>query len=75
MSWKCRSRRVSIAIVAVAPARSAGSPSRGSSRIFTGMRCTTFTQFPEAFCGGRMANSAPEAGEMLSTSPTQGKSG
>ena len=26
----------------------------------TGRRCTTFTQFPEAFCGGRIANSAPE---------------
>ena len=30
--------------------------------IRTGTRCTTFTQLPEAFCGGRIANSAPVAG-------------
>jgi len=29
------------------------------------MRCTTFTQFPEAFCAGRMENSEPLLGAML----------
>jgi hypothetical protein len=28
----------------------------------TGRRCTTFTQLPEAFCGGRIANSPPWPG-------------
>jgi hypothetical protein len=37
----------------------------------TGRRCTTFTQLPEAFCGGRIANYAPVAGLMLSTTPFQ----
>ena len=33
----------------------------------TGMRWTTFTQVPEAFCGGSTANSAPVAWAMLAT--------
>jgi hypothetical protein len=66
---------VSIETVAVTPARSSGSPGCGRRRMRTGTRCTTFTQFPEAFCGGRTANSAPVAGLMLSTSPTQVKCG
>ena len=57
------------------PARSGGSPGRSISRSLTGRRCTTFTQFPLAFCGGRIANSAPVAGLMLSTSASQVMSG
>src|SRR5829696_2882557 len=57
------------------PARNGGSPGRSISRSRTGRRCTTFTQLPEAFCGGRMANSAPVAGLMLSTSACQVMSG
>ena len=33
----------------------------------TGILWTTLTQFPEEFCGGRIENSAPVAGLMLST--------
>ena len=33
----------------------------------TGILCTTLTQFPEEFCGGRIENSAPVAGLILST--------
>src|SRR5262249_48988604 len=62
MSSNLRSRPVSMLTVAVMPARSAGSPWCGTRRNFTGRRCTTLTQFPEAFCGGRMANSEPAAG-------------
>ena len=57
------------------PARSGGSPGRSISRSRTGRRCTTFTQLPDAFCGGRIANSAPVAGLMLSTSASQVMSG
>ena len=56
---------------AVMPARSGGSPWRSVRRSRTGTRCTTLTQLPLAFCGGRIANSAPVAGEMLSTSASQ----
>ena len=62
---------VSMSMVAVMPARNADSFSCGSSLIFTGRRCTTFTQLPEAFCGGRIANSDPAAGLMLETTPSQ----
>ena len=41
----------------------------------TGMRCTTFTQLPEAFCGGSTANSAPVAWAMLGTLPVHSASG
>ena len=34
---------------------------------FTGILWTTLTQFPEEFCGGRIENSAPVAGLILST--------
>ena len=47
----------------------------GISRSRTGRRCTTFTQLPDAFCGGSSANSAPVAGLMLSTSACQMTSG
>ena len=29
------------------------------TEVRTGMRCTTLTQLPVAFCGGSTANSAP----------------
>src|SRR5262249_12394208 len=70
-----RERCVSMLTEAVMPARSGGSPGRSRSCSRTGRRCTTFTQLPEAFCGGRMANSAPVAGLMLSTSASQVMSG
>ena len=35
----------------------------------TGTRCTTFTQFPLAFCGGRIANCAPVPGLTDATVP------
>src|SRR5204862_6054138 len=57
-----RSRPVSILTVAVMPARRSGSPACGDRRSFTGRRCTTLTQLPDAFCGGSTANSAPVAG-------------
>ena len=34
---------------------------------FTGILWTTLTQFPEEFCGGKIENSAPVAGLILST--------
>src|ERR1019366_9320505 len=70
-----RCRFVSTSTVAVMPARRVDSLSCGNSRIFTGSRCTTLTQFPEAFCGGKIANSEPAAGLMLATSPSQASSG
>jgi hypothetical protein len=60
-----RPRPVSIETVAVTPARKGGSFAWGSRRMRTGRGCTTFTQLPEAFCGGRIANSAPVAGLMV----------
>ena len=35
----------------------------------TGTRCTTFTQLPLAFCGGRIANCAPVPGLTAATTP------
>ena len=40
-----------------------------SSRIFTGTRCTTFTQLPVAFSGGSRENRAPVPALMESTLP------
>ena len=57
---------VSISTVVLMPTRSGGSPSRQVTAMRTGMRCTTFTQLPVAFCGGSTANSAPVAWAMLS---------
>src|SRR5262245_27860870 len=68
-------RSVSTRTLAVMPARNGGSPGCGNSRSRTGRRCTTFTQLPEAFCGGSTANSAPVAGLMLSISACQTTSG
>ena len=41
----------------------------------TGMRCTTFTQFPDVFCAGSTENSEPELGAMLATTPFQERPG
>mgnify|MGYP003693846851 CR=1 FL=1 len=43
-----------------AQSRASSSPVVNSMR--TGTRCTTFTQLPLAFCGGRIANCAPVPG-------------
>src|SRR5271156_5714623 len=40
-----------------------------SSTIFTGIRCTTLVKLPVALSGGSSANSAPDAGDQLSTCP------
>jgi hypothetical protein len=37
--------------------------------IFTGSRCTTFTQLPVAFSGGRSEKAAPVPALRLSTLP------
>src|SRR5699024_3412201 len=56
------------------PARSGGSSACASMAMRTGMRCTTLTQLPVAFCGGSSDDTAPEAGLMLSTWPCQVRS-
>ena len=60
---------MSISTSALMPSRSGGSPAFGTMTILTAMRCTTFTQLPEAFCAGSSENSEPVACEMLSTRP------
>ena len=66
---------MSILTTTLMPARSSGSPGARSTFTRSGMRCTTFTQLPEAFCAGSTENSAPLAGEMLSTVPRQTRPG
>jgi hypothetical protein len=51
------------------PTRSGRSTGGSSSTIFTGTRCTTFTQLPDAFSGGSSENTAPVPEAMLSTRP------
>ena len=41
----------------------------------TGTRCTTLTQLPLAFCGGRIANCAPVPGLTDATVPWKMRSG
>ena len=41
----------------------------------TGTRCTTFTQLPLAFCGGRIANCAPVPGLTEATVPRNARPG
>ena len=41
----------------------------------TGTRCTTLTQFPLAFCGGRIANCAPVPGLTAATVPRKVRPG
>jgi hypothetical protein len=64
-----RRRPVSMATVALMPARSRLTSSSWSMAMRTGTRCTTLTQFPLAFCGGRMANCAPVPGLMAAIVP------
>src|SRR5207253_2744720 len=51
-----RRRPVSISTVTLMPARSSEMSWPASKLIRTGTRCTTLTQLPLAFCGGRIAN-------------------
>ena len=53
--------------VTVMPARSGVPFGVCSTSSSTGIRCTTFTQLPVAFCGGSTENSAPVAGAMAPT--------
>src|SRR5438132_945801 len=46
-----------------------------TSRIRTGIRCTTFVKFPVALSGGSSENFAPVAGERLSTCPLKCRPG
>src|SRR5262249_53249162 len=64
-----RLRPVSISTLTLMPARRSLVSWSGSNTIRTGTRCTTFTQFPLAFCGGRMANWAPVPGLTAATVP------
>src|ERR1700728_4523018 len=53
------------------PGRS--NPSRATSRgtwMRTGRRCTILVKLPVALSGGSSENTAPEAGEKLSTTPS-----
>ena len=51
------------------PARRSRTSSVGANSMRTGTRCTTLTQFPLAFCGGRIANCAPVPGLTAATMP------
>ena len=66
---------VETSTVVLMPTRSGGSPSRQATERRTGIRCTTLTQLPLAFCGGNTANSAPVDCEMLDTEPWHSDSG
>ena len=57
------------------PARSPLSAGFLSRRTRSGTRCTTLTQLPLAFCGGRIANCAPVPGLTDSTVPVNVTSG
>ena len=57
------------------PARSLPVIGSLSSRTRSGTRCTTLTQLPLAFCGGRIANCAPVPGLTDSTVPENVVSG
>jgi len=49
-----RLRPVSISMFTLMPERSSLVSSLLSNAILTGTRCTTFTQLPVAFCGGKI---------------------
>ncbi len=53
---------VSISTLTLIPERNRRVSSSLSKAILTGTRCTIFTQFPVAFCGGSMENCAPVPG-------------
>ena len=62
---------VSISTFTLMPERSSCVSSFLSKAIRTGTRCTTFTQFPVAFCGGRIENCAPVPGLTATTVPVK----
>ena len=64
-----RRRPVSMSTVTLMPARSRRISCPASKAMRTGTRCTTFTQLPMAFCGGRIANCAPVPGLTELTVP------
>src|SRR6185436_10745950 len=66
---------VSISTTALMPARSVVSAGRSITCRRTGMRCTTLTQLPLAFCAGSTLNSAPVAMPMLSTTAVKVRPG
>ena len=57
------------------PARKPSVSSSGAKQKRSGTRCTTLTQLPLAFCGGRIANCAPVPGAIEQTVPCQSRSG
>ena len=60
---------VSISTITLMPERSRRVSSSLSKAMRTGTRCTTLTQFPVAFCGGRIENCAPVPGLTATTCP------
>ena len=67
--FSVRARPVSIETLALMPARRPVVSSSGSKQKRSGTRCTTLTQLPLAFCGGRIANCAPVPGAIEQTLP------
>jgi hypothetical protein len=61
--------------VTLMPARRSRTSSLCVNSMRTGTRCTTFTQFPLAFCGGRIANCAPVPGLTAATVPRKARPG
>ena len=74
-----RSERAAAAGVDVDSHAHAGAQQRdvlpASKTMRTGTRCTTLTQLPLAFCGGRIANCAPVPGLTEATVPWKVRSG
>jgi len=62
-------------MIALMPARRPAMSSSGAKQKRSGMRCTTFTQLPLAFCGGRIANCAPVPGAIEQTEPRHSRDG
>ena len=66
---------VSISTLTLMPERSRCVSSSLSKAMRTGTRCTTLTQLPLAFCGGRIENCAPVPGLTATTVPLKVWSG
>src|SRR6185437_75127 len=66
---------VPISTTTLMPERSRRVSSSLSKAMRTGTRCTTLTQFPVAFCGGRMENCEPVPGLTATTVPLKVWSG
>src|SRR3569623_1304286 len=66
---------VSMETLTLMPARCRLVPLSWSKVMRTGTRCTTLTQLPLAFCGGRIENCAPVPGETEVTVPVKVRSG